>query len=148
MVMSKIVRFEVPGAPSPSGPYVHALQAAGFIFCAGQGSKDPDTGVEAGLERSGGEVVSYDIHAQARGCFRNLAAVLAAAGSDLSRVVEVNVFLKDMGDFTAMNEVFGEVFGAAQPVRTTIGVADLPGNNFIELRALALAKDANGGTES
>ena len=134
-----IVRFDVPGAPKASGPYVHALRAAGVIFCAGQGSKDPATGIEAGLVTDdAGTVISYDIDAQARGCFRNLQTVLEAAGSSLSRVVEVNVYLKDMDDFAAMNTVFGEVFGDEQPVRTTIGVADLPGNNFIELRAVAI----------
>jgi reactive intermediate/imine deaminase len=140
MSQPEIIRFDVSDAPSASGPYVHALQAAGLVFCAGQGCKDPETNLEVGLERDEeGRIVSYDIRAQAHGCFRNLAAVLAAAGSGLPRVVEVNVFLKDMGDFAVMNEVFAEVFPTDPPVRTTIGVADLPGNNYIELRAVALA---------
>ena len=145
---SDIVRFEVPGAPAASGPYVHALRAGRFIFCAGQGSKHPETGVEAGLETdAGGAVVGYDITAQARGCFTNLQTVLEAAGSSLARVVEVNVYLKDMQDFAAMNRVFGEVFGDEPPVRTTIGVADLPGHNFIELRAVALPCPSDRGSE-
>ncbi|MGQ4598602.1 Rid family hydrolase [Nocardia sp. R6R-6] len=130
----------VPNAPRASGRYAHVLEANGLIFCAGQGSKDPVTNIEAGLELdSAGNVLSYDIYAQARGCFRNLASVLAAVDATLADVVEVNVYLKDMNDFEAMNEVFAETFPGLQPVRTTIGVADLPGRNFIEVRATAVA---------
>jgi len=143
---ARVVRLDVvPNAPAPSGKYVHALVAQGFIFCSGQGSKDPITGLEAGLEFDHkGAIVGYDIRAQARGCFRNLVAVLAAAGATTVDVLEVNVYLKDMSDFEAMNEIFAEVFDDVQPVRTTIGVADLPGKNFIEVRATALAPATSG----
>ncbi|RSM43233.1 hypothetical protein DMA12_19650 [Amycolatopsis balhimycina DSM 5908] len=136
--MARITK--VTNAPAPSGRYSHAIVANGLIFCAGQGSKDPDTWVEAGLDLDeDGTIVGYDIRVQARGCFRNLSSVLASAGAGLDDVVEVNVYLVDMNDFAAMNEVFAEVFPDVQPVRTTIGVAGLPGRNFIEIRAVAVA---------
>lgn len=142
----QIERYSVvAGAPAPSGRYVHALRAGGFIFCAGQGSKDPATGREVGLKLDDvGQVVGHDVAAQLRGCFRNLTSVLAAAGASLSDVVEVNVFLKDMSDFDRMNEVFAEHFPEDPPVRTTVGVADLPGHNFIEIRATAVAQPTEG----
>lgn len=146
MTRARIERYSaVTGAPAPSGRYVHALRAGGFIFCAGQGSKDPQTGREVGLELDDeGRIIGHDVGVQLRACFRNLGAALAAAGADLGDVVEVNVFLKEMTDFDRMNEVFAEFFPEDPPVRTTLGVADLPGRNFVEIRAMAIARPVEG----
>ena len=134
------VRIHSDGAPSPLGAYAHAVRAGGFVFCAGQGARDPETGREAGVVLdAAGEVVEYDIAVQTRAALRNLRGVLEAAGTNWERLVEVNVFLKDMDDFAAMNDVYAREFPNGGPARTTIGVADLPGDNFVEIRAVALA---------
>lgn len=135
-----VERITSPDAPDPLAAYAHAVRAGGFVFCAGQGARDPETGREAGVELdAAGNVTRYDIRAQTAAALRNLRGVLESAGTSWDRLVEVNVFLKDMGDFAAMNEVYNGEFPAGGPARTTIGVADLPGDNFVEIRAVALA---------
>jgi 2-aminomuconate deaminase len=136
----ELVRIHSDGAPSPLGAYAHAVRAGGFVFCAGQGARDPETGREAGVVLDAdGNVVRYDISVQTQAALRNLRGVLDAAGTSWDRLVEVNVFLKDMNDFAAMNDVYAREFPNGGPARTTIGVADLPGDNFVEIRAVALA---------
>lgn len=137
---SSIRPIFTPGAPSPLGAYPHGVAAGGFVFCSGQGARDPETGLEAGvtLDDQGG-VVAHDIRVQTEAALRNLGEVLTAAGSSWDRLVEINVYLKDMGEFDEMNAVYNAHFPDGGPARTTIGVADLPRNNFVEIRAVALS---------
>ena len=135
------VRIPSRARPRRSAPTpFYAVRAGGLVFCSGQGARDPKTGREAGVELdAAGAVVRYEIAVQTRAALRNLRGVLEAAGTSWERLVEVNVFLKDMNDFAAMNDVYAREFPDGGPARTTIGVADLPGDNFVEIRAVALA---------
>jgi len=118
--------FAAPGAVAV-GPYSHAVDAGELVFLSGQTPLDPATGQLAG----GG------IGAQAEQCFRNLFAVLGAAGLSPEDVVKVNVFLVDMADFAAMNAVYERQFARPFPARTTIGVAALPLGARIEIELVA-----------
>lgn len=125
--MLKIIT--APDAPQPIGPYAHATQANGFVFCSGVAGVDPTTqALVDGLER------------QTRQTLRNLQAILAEAGSNLARVVQVTVYLKDMGDFERMNAIYEELFGAHRPARTCVEVSNLakPGA-LIVMDLIALA---------
>jgi len=104
------------GLPKPVGPYSPAMQFERLVFVSGQGATDPATGKLAGL----------DIETQTEQVFRNISAILAAAGTDLSHVLRCGVFLVDMRDFEAMNAVYARVFGDHRPARTTIQAAALP----------------------
>src|SRR5260370_15010822 len=104
-------------APAAMGPYSQAIVAGDLVFCAGQLGLDPATR----------QIVSGDIRAQTARVLDNLAAVLAAAGSGLDRVTKTTVFLADMAEFAAMNEVYAEKFGTHRPARSTVEVAKLPG---------------------
>ena len=104
------------GAPAAIGPYVQARIEGELVFCSGQIALDPATGT----------LVTGGVVAEARRVLENLRAVLRAAGGDLASVVKTTVFLVDMADFAAMNEVYAEFFGTAKPARTTIAVAALP----------------------
>ena len=115
-------------APQAIGPYSAAVKAAGFVFSAGQLGIDPQTG----------DFVSGGIKAQTRQALMNLKAVLEAAGSSLEKVVKTTVFLKDMDEFTAMNEVYGEFFSADYPARSAVQVARLPKDGSVEIEAIAL----------
>ena len=137
------MRVHAAGAPDPLGPYPHALIARGLVHCSGQGARDPASGEVAGLVRDEqGRVTGHDIRVQTAACLANLRRVLDAAGSGFERLVELNVYLCEMDDFAAMNEVYAAHFPDGGPVRTTIGVAGLPGGNFIEIRAVALGPDS------
>lgn len=116
-------------APGAIGPYSQAVKANGFVFTAGQIALDPATM----------EVVEGDIAAQTERVMLNLSAVLEAAGSSLSKVVKTSVFLEDMGDFAAMNEVYGRHFGDHRPARSAIAARTLPKNVMVEIDAVALA---------
>jgi 2-iminobutanoate/2-iminopropanoate deaminase len=117
-------------APSAIGPYSQAIVAGGFVHCSGQIAIDPATG----------ELVAGDVSAQTERVMKNLAAVLAAAGSDLARAVKCTVYLRTMGDFAAMNAVYARHFpGDAPPARATVAVADLPRGALVEIDCLALA---------
>jgi len=116
------------GAPKAIGPYSQAIRAAGFIFTSGQVAIDPATQ----------QVIAGDVAAQTDRVLKNLAAVLAAAGSSLHKVVRTTVFLKNMGDFTAMNEVYGRYFTQAPPARSTVEVARLPKDVLVEIDVIAL----------
>ena len=116
-------------APKAIGPYSQAIRAAGLLFLSGQTPLDPATGV----------LVEGDIGKQTERVLENLKAVLTAAGSSLDRVVKTSVFLKDMGDFAAMNEVYGRYFPNDPPARSTIEAARLPKDARVEIDLIALA---------
>ena len=116
-------------APQAIGPYSQATKANGLIFTAGQIALVPATG----------QVIEGGIAAQTERVMENLKGVLEAAGSSLHKVVKTTVFLKDMGDFAAMNEVYGRYFAAAPPARSTVEVARLPKDVRVEIDVIAIA---------
>jgi len=116
-------------APQAIGPYSQAIKAAGLVFCSGQIALDPASGMLTG----------GDVAQQTERVLQNLAAVLAAAGSGLDRVVKTTVFLKNMGDFAAMNEVYGRHFKMTPPARSTVEAARLPKDALVEIDVIALA---------
>lgn len=115
-------------APGAIGPYSQAIKAGGFVFASGQIPIDPETG----------QFVPGGVAEQTEQVLKNLAAVLEAAGSSLSHVVKTTVFLADMKEFTAMNEVYGKFFTAAPPARATVAAAGLPKDARVEIEAVAL----------
>jgi len=115
--------------PKAIGPYSQAIRTAGFVFTSGQVAIDPDTQ----------QVISGDVSAQTDRVLQNLAGILEAAGSGLDKVVRCTVFLKNMSDFAAMNEVYGRYFKDAPPARSTVEVARLPKDVLVEIDAIALA---------
>ena len=116
-------------APKAIGPYSQAIRAAGLVFTSGQVAIDPATQ----------QVIAGDIAAQTDRVLKNLSAVLQAAGSSLDKALRCTVFLKNMGDFAAMNEVYGRYFGQAPPARTTVEAARLPKDVLVEIDVVALA---------
>ena len=114
-------------APKAAGPYSQAIKAGGFVFCAGQTARDPVTN----------KLIEGDITAQTERVLKNLSAVLAAAGTDLDHAVKTTVYLKNISDFSAMNEVYARYFKGAPPARTTVGVAGLPGDALVEIDVVA-----------
>jgi 2-iminobutanoate/2-iminopropanoate deaminase len=116
-------------APAAIGPYAQALKANGFVYCSGQIPLDPVTM----------QIVAGDIQAQTERVLLNASAVLEAAGSSLSKVVKTTVFLKDMNEFAAMNEVYGRFFANTKPARSTVEVARLPRDVNVEIEMIALA---------
>ena len=109
------------------GPYSHAVESGDVVYLSGQTPLDPVTGC----------LVEDDVAVQTRQCFKNLFAVLEAAGLGQGDVVKVNVFLTHMGDFARMNEVYREKFDAPFPARSTIGVAELPLGARVEIEMIA-----------
>lgn len=118
-----------PLAPAAIGPYSQAVLAGGFVFCSGQIPLEPATG----------QIVEVDVSAQTHRVLQNLKAVLEAAGSSLQKVVKTTVFLRDMGDFAAMNAVYGEYFKEDPPARATVQAARLPKDVSVEIECIALA---------
>ncbi len=116
-------------APQAIGPYSQAIKAAGLVFCSGQIAFEPASGT----------IVAGDVSQQTERALQNLAAVLAAAGSGLDRVVKTTVFLKNMSDFAAMNQVYGRYFKTAPPARSTVEAARLPRDVLVEIDVIALA---------
>jgi 2-iminobutanoate/2-iminopropanoate deaminase len=118
-------------APKALGPYAQAIVAGGMVYCAGQIPLDPATG----------NIVAGGVAQQTERVLENLRAVLKAAGSDLDRAVKTTVFIKNMNDFAAMNEVYGrpEYFGPNPPARSTVEVARLPRDVLVEIEVVALA---------
>lgn len=115
-------------APGAIGPYSQAIKAAGMIFCSGQIPIDPATG----------EFVSNDVTEQTEQVFKNLIAVLEAAGTSLDGVVKTTVFLADMNDFNAMNEVYAKYFSDNKPARATVQAARLPRDAKVEIECIAV----------
>ena len=116
-------------APAAIGPYSQAVKAGGFVFLSGQVALDP----------ASGQVVEGDVRAQTERVMKNLQAVLAAAGSSLAAVVKATVFLADMNDFAAMNEVYGKFFPSDPPARATVQAVRLPKDVQVEIDLIALA---------
>lgn len=124
-------RVATPHAPAAIGPYSQAVQVGGLLYTSGQVALDPATA----------QLVPGGIREQTTRVLENLKAVLAAAGTDLSRVVKTVVFLKDMGDFAAMNEVYAGYLapeGVVAPARSTVEVARLPKDALVEIEVIAL----------
>lgn len=115
-------------APGAIGPYSQAIKAGGMVFCSGQIPIDPETG----------EFVSQDVTEQTEQVLKNLSAVLEAAGSSLDKVVKTGVFLADMNDFAAMNEVYARYFSGNKPARATVQAARLPRDARVEIDCIAV----------
>ena len=115
--------------PKAIGPYSQAIKANGLVFVSGQVAIDPATQ----------QVIEGGVAAQTERALKNLAAILKAAGTSLERSVKTTVFLKDMGDFAAMNEVYARYFTAEPPARSTVEVARLPRDVVVEIDVIALA---------
>ena len=115
-------------APKAIGPYEQAIKVGEFVYISGQIPLDPKTG----------NLVEGDIKVQTRRVMENLKGILEAAGSSVERVVKATVFLKSIGDFAAMNEIYAEYLGAAKPARSTVAVADLPRGSLVEIDLIAL----------
>ncbi len=115
--------------PQAIGPYSQAIRVNGFIFVSGQVAIDP----------ANQQFIAGDIAAQTDRAIKNLAGILKAAGSNLEKVVRATVFLKNMSDFAAMNEVYGRYFISAPPARSTVEVARLPKDALVEIDVIALA---------
>lgn len=123
----KIVKAK--GAPAPVGPYNQAVIIGNLVYTAGQIPLDPVSG----------QIVGTNAGEQAQQVLKNLKAVLEAAGSSTAKVVKTTVFLKDLNDFNAMNEVYAKYFDAATaPARSTIQVARLPKDSLVEIEAVAI----------
>jgi 2-iminobutanoate/2-iminopropanoate deaminase len=114
-------------APKPIGPYSQAVLADGWLYCSGQIALDPATG----------KMVAGDVRAQADRVRRNLQAVVEAAGGTLRDVVKTTIFLKSVGDFPAVNEVYAAFFPADPPARSTVEAARLPKDALVEIEAVA-----------
>jgi 2-iminobutanoate/2-iminopropanoate deaminase len=121
-----VVRTETAPAPFQGAPYSQAITANGFVFVSGQLGLKPDHGeIEGGIVE------------QTEQIFANLRAILEAAGTGLERVVKTTVFLADLGDFAAMNEVYAGHVGSSPPARSTVEVAALPSGALVEIEAIA-----------
>ena len=121
--------ISTPNAPKAIGPYSQAIRANGFIFVSGQVAFDPATGnlITGGIEQQTDQVM------------KNLSAILQAAGSGWDKVVKTTVFLKNMGEFGQMNEIYGKFCKGAPPARSTVEVARLPRDVSVEIDLIALA---------
>ena len=115
--------------PQAIGPYSQAIRANGFVFVSGQVAIDP----------ANQQVIAGDVAAQTDRVLKNVGAILKAAGTGLDKVVRSTVFLKNMGEFAAMNEVYGKHFTSAPPARSTVEVARLPKDVLVEIDVIALA---------
>ena len=120
-----------PNAPEAIGPYVHAVRAGDLLFCSGQIPLDPRSG----------ELVGGSVADQAGRCLENLAAVCQAAGASLGDAVRVTIYLTNMAQFGAVNEVYGSFFESSPPARVTVGVAALPKGAQVEMEAVVALGD-------
>lgn len=125
--MTGIDFVSTPDAPAAIGPYSQAVVHGGLVHCSGQVALDP----------SSGEIVAGGVAAQADRALRNLAAVLEAAGSSLGQVLKCNVYLVDMADFAAVNEVYASHYGSHRPARACVAVAALPKGALVEIDCVA-----------
>jgi 2-iminobutanoate/2-iminopropanoate deaminase len=115
-------------APQAIGPYSQAIKANGFVFVSGQVAIDP----------ADQQVIPGDVAAQTDRVLRNLSEILEAAGSGLGKVVRATVFLKNMGEFAAMNQVYAKYFSSTPPARSTVEVSRLPKDVLVEIDVIAL----------
>ncbi len=125
--MSDLTFVQTEHAPAAIGPYSQAVVTGDWVFCSGQIALDPATG----------QMVGDDAAAQAEQVLGNLAHVLDAAGSSLAAVVKTTIFLADMSDFVAVNEVYARHFGTHRPARATVAVAALPKAAAVEIECVA-----------
>lgn len=123
--MKKIIN--TPNAPAPIGPYSQAVQAGNMLFVSGQVAFDPSTG----------DLIQETLEAETTQVMKNLQAVLTAAGATFDNVVMTSIFLADMGDFAAVNAVYGKYFTADFPARATVAVKTLPRNVNVEISVIA-----------
>jgi 2-iminobutanoate/2-iminopropanoate deaminase len=114
--------------PKPIGPYSQAIRANGFLYVSGQVALDPKTGEMAGA----------DIRKQTEQTLENVKGIMEAAGANLHHVVKTTVFLKDLNDFAAMNEVYAKFFTTAPPARSTVQVSRLPKDALVEIEVIAV----------
>jgi 2-iminobutanoate/2-iminopropanoate deaminase len=126
--VKEIVRTEAAPAPFQGAPYSQAVKAGGFVFVSGQLSLRPGDK----------ELTGDDVAAQTEQVFANLRAILEEAGTSLDNLVKTSVFLQDLGDFAAMNEVYSKHVGDRPPARSTFEVAKLPSGALVEIEAIAL----------
>lgn len=126
--MNELKRVQTDRAPAAIGPYSQAIAHGDMVYTAGQIALDPGSG----------ELVGGDVAAQTERVLTNLEAVLGAAGASLQSVVKTTVFLRDMGEFTAMNEVYARFFGEHRPARSTVQAARLPKDCAVEIEAIAV----------
>jgi 2-iminobutanoate/2-iminopropanoate deaminase len=126
-MMREVIATE--NAPQAIGPYSQAIRAQGLVFTSGQVAIDPATQ----------QVITGDIRVQTDRVLKNLGAILQASGSGFEKVLRCTVFLKNMGDFAAMNDVYGRYFKQAAPARSTVEVARLPKDVLVEIDVIALA---------
>jgi len=127
--------ISTPNAPKAIGPYSQAIRARGLVFVSGQVAIDPATQ----------QVIEGDVAAQTDRVLKNISAILASAESKLDQVLRTTVFLKNMNDFAAMNEVYGKHFGTAPPARSTVEVSRLPKDVLVEIDVIALTSVDEGG---
>lgn len=123
----KKIAINTQDAPAAVGPYSQAIRVGEFLFCAGQIPLDPATG----------KMVGNDIRIQTEQVLKNLQAILKSEGLDFSNVVKTTVFLTDLSEFTAMNEVYGKYFVPPYPARSTVRVTALPKGAKVEIEAIA-----------
>ena len=119
--------IQTNGAPAPVGPYSQAIRSGDLVFCSGQ----------VGLDPSSGELVEGGVEAQAERALKNLQAVLDAAGLTIDDVVKTTIFLADVGDFGAVNAIYGRFMPDPAPARSTIGVGGLPKGALVEIEMVA-----------
>jgi 2-iminobutanoate/2-iminopropanoate deaminase len=112
-----------PEAPEPIGPYSQAIKCGGFLFTAGQ----------IAMEKMSGKIVPGGVEKQTKQVLKNLNAVLKSASMDLQHVVKTTIYLKNMDDFSVVNQIYADFFKGNKPVRTTVEVSRLPGNVLIEM---------------
>jgi 2-iminobutanoate/2-iminopropanoate deaminase len=123
-----VIRTEAAPAPFQGAPYNQAIVANGFVFVAGQIGVDPATG----------DIVDGGIRAQTEQIFKNLSAILEAAGSSIDNIVKTSVFICQLGDFSQMNEVYAAKIGDTPPARSTFEVGKLPAGAVVEIEAIAV----------
>jgi 2-iminobutanoate/2-iminopropanoate deaminase len=127
--------ISTPNAPKAIGPYSQAIRARGLVFISGQVAIDPATQ----------QVIEGDVAAQTERVIKNILVILSSAESSLDQVVRTTVFLQNMNDFAAMNEVYGKFFNAAPPARSTVEVSRLPKDMLVEIDVIALTSMDAGG---
>jgi 2-iminobutanoate/2-iminopropanoate deaminase len=115
-------------APAALGPYSQAIKVGNFIYTSGQ----------VGIDPANGDLISWQLRDQVHQVFKNLQAVLEAAGASLQNVVKTTVFLAHMSDFAEMNSIYAEYFGENRPARSTVEVARLPKDALVEIEAVAI----------